>query len=143
MVAYSNFIKRLYISLQLMELDFINNVNEFDESVVRLYNFNRDEAILFRDLIQIVIIENTTRLDLSSIPFIENRNCNLILGLFKTDEGILSSDHETFYCALTKEAYVTMISLLDPFCIKDRKGYQYLYDIDNPIDFLFSPAGSW
>jgi hypothetical protein len=36
-----------------------------------------------------------------------------------------------------------MISLLDPFCIKDRKGYQYLYDIDNPIDFLFSPAGSW
>ena len=52
MVAYSNFIKRLYLSLQLMELDFINNVNEFDESVVRLYNFNREEAILFRDLIQ-------------------------------------------------------------------------------------------
>ena len=52
MVAYSNFIKRLYLSLQLMELDFINNVNEFDESVVRLYNFKRDEAILFRDLIQ-------------------------------------------------------------------------------------------
>ena len=126
-----------------MELDFINNVNEFDESVVRLYNFNKEEAILFRDLIQTVIIKNTTRLDLSSIPFIENRNCNLILGLFKTDEGILSSDHKTFYCALTKEAYITMISLLDPFCIRDRKGYQYLYDIDNPIDFLFSPAGSW
>ena len=143
MVAYSNFIKRLYLSLQLMELDFINNVNEFDESVVRLYNFNREEAILFRDLIQIVIIENTTRLDLSSIPFIENRNCNLILGLFKTDEGILSSDHKTFYCALTKEAYITMIGLLEPFCTKETKGYQYLYDIDNPIDFLFSPAGSW
>lgn len=64
-----------------MELDFINNVNEFDESVVRLYNFNKEEAILFRDLIQTVIIENTKRLDLSLIPFIENRNCNLILGL--------------------------------------------------------------
>ena len=126
-----------------MELDFINNVNEFDESVVRLYNFNKEEAILFRDLIQTVIIENTTRLDLSSIPFIENRNCNLILGHFKTDEGIISSDHNTFYCALTKEAYITMISLLEPFCIKETKGYQYLYDIDNPIDFLFSPAGTW
>jgi hypothetical protein len=126
-----------------MELDFINNVNEFDESVVRLYNFNKEEAILFRDLIKNVIIENKTRLDLSKVPFIENRNCNLILGHFKTDEGILSSDHKTFYCALTKEAYITMINLLEPFCTKETKGYQYLYDIDNPIDFLFSPAGTW
>ncbi|MFT4801187.1 MAG: hypothetical protein ACI93N_000953 [Flavobacteriaceae bacterium] len=126
-----------------MELDFINNVNEFDESVVRLYNFNKEEAILFRDLIKNVVIENKTRLDLSKVPFIENRNCNLILGHFKTDEGILSSDHKTFYCALTKEAYITMINLLEPFCTKETKGYQYLYDIDNPIDFLFSPAGTW
>ena len=126
-----------------MELDFINNVNEFDESVVRLYNFNKEEAILFRDLIKNVVIENKTRLDLSKVPFIENRNCNLILGHFKTDEGILSSDHKTFYCALTKEAYIAMINLLEPFCTKETKGYQYLYDIDNPIDFLFSPAGTW
>jgi hypothetical protein len=126
-----------------MELDFINNINEFDESVVRLYNFDKEEAIMFRDLIKTVVVENTIRLDLSKIPFIENRNCNLILGHFKTDEGILSSDHEIFYCALTKEAYITMISLLEPFCTKETKGYQYLYDIDNPIDFLFSPAGTW
>ena len=110
---------------------------------MQLYNFDKEEAILFRDLIQTVIVENTTRLDLSTIPFIENRNCNLILGHFKTDEGILSSDHKTFYCALTKEAYIAMINLLEPFCTKETKGYQYLYDIDNPIDFLFSPAGTW
>ena len=126
-----------------MELDFINNINEFDESVVRLYNFDKEEAIMFRDLIKTVVVENTIRLDLSKIPFIEIRNCNLILGHFKTDEGIISSDHKTFYCALTKEAYITMLSLLEPFCVKETKGYQYLYDIDNPIDFLFSPAGTW
>jgi len=126
-----------------MKLDFINNVNEFDESVIRLYNFNKTEAIMFRDLITTVVIEKNTRLDLSTVPFIENRNCNLILGHFKTDEGILSSDHKTFYCALTKEAYITMIGLLEPFCTEETKGYQYLYDIDNPIDFLFSPAGTW
>ena len=126
-----------------MQLDFIDNINEFGENVVRLYNFDKYQAIKFRDLIKDTIVKRKQKLVLSQVDFIEIRNCNLILGLFKTDEGIFSVDHKTFYCALTKEAYITMINLLDPFCIKDRKGYQYLYDIDNPIDFLFSPAGSW
>ncbi len=126
-----------------MELDFIENINEFDESVVRLYNFDKSEAILFRDLIKSTIIERNIRLDLSKIDFIENRNCNLIFGLFKTDEGMLSVDNKTFYCALTLENYKNMLTLLEPFCNKDTKSYQYLYDIDNPIDFLFSPAGTW
>lgn len=126
-----------------MELDYINDINEYGESVVRLYNFNKEEAIKFRDLVKEVVVKNNVRLDLSKIPFIESRNCNLILGHFKTDEGILSSDHQTFYCALTKESYLVMLDLLEPFCNKETKGYQYLYDIDNPIDFLFSPAGTW
>lgn len=126
-----------------MELDFIENVNEFDESVVRLYNFDKSEATLFRDLIKSTIIERNIRLDLSKIDFIENRNCNLILGLFKSDEGMLSVDNKTFYCALTLENYKNMLTLIEPFCNKDTKSHQYLYDIDNPIDFLFSPAGTW
>jgi hypothetical protein len=36
-----------------------------------------------------------------------------------------------------------MVALLDPFCNKETKGYQWLYDIDSDIDFLFSPAGTW
>lgn len=126
-----------------MELDFIDNINEFGENVVRLYNFNKSEAIKFRTLINVTIIERNQRLDLSQIDFIETRNCNLILGLFKTDEGILTSDHKTFYCALTLESYSKMLKLLEPFCEKETKGYQYLYDVDNPTDFLFSPAGTW
>ena len=126
-----------------MELDFIDQVNEYGESVVRLYNFTKEEATIFRDLIKSTLIERNIRLDLSKIDFIESRNCNLILGLFKTDEGILSSDHENFYCALTIENYKDMLTLIEPFCNKDTKSHQYLYDIDNPIDFLFSPAGTW
>ncbi len=126
-----------------MELDFIDNVNEFGESVVRLYNFDKSEAIQLRDLIIQTIILKKQRLDLSSLEFIEPRNCNLIFGLFKTDEGILSSDNQTFYCALTLEGYMNMLKLIEPFCHKNTKGHQYLYDIDNPIDFLFSPAGTW
>jgi hypothetical protein len=126
-----------------MQLDFIENINEFGENVVRLYNFDKSQVIKFRALIKDTIVNRKLRLDLSQIDFIENRNCNLILGLFKTDEGMLSSDNKTFYCALTLESYITMLKLLEPFCEKETKGYQYLYDVDNPTDFLFSPAGTW
>ncbi len=126
-----------------MELDFIEDINEFGENVVRLYNFDKRQVIKFRELIKDTIVNRKQRLDLSQVDFIEKRNCNLILGLFKTDEGILSNDNKTFYCALTLESYNNMLKLLEPFCEKETKGYQYLYDIDNPTDFLFSPAGTW
>lgn len=126
-----------------MELDYIENVNGLDENVVRLYNFNKAEAILFKHLIEDTIINKKQRLDLSQVDFIEPRNCNLILGLFKSDEGILSEDNETFYCILTLEGFTEMVRLIEPFCKKESRGYQYLYDIDNPTDLLFSPSASW
>jgi hypothetical protein len=126
-----------------MELDYIANINEFGENVVRLYNFDKAQAIKFKALVEDTIINRKLRLDLSQVDFIQIRNCNLILGLFKTDEGMLSSDNKTFYCALTLESYTTMLKLLQPFCERETKGYQYLYDVDNPTDFLFSPAGTW
>jgi hypothetical protein len=126
-----------------MELDYIENINEFGENVVRLYNFDKSQAIKFRDLIKDIIVNRKQKLDLSQVDFIEKRNCNLILGLFKTNEGIFSNDNKTFYCALTLESYNTMLKLLESFCEKETKGHQYLYDIDNPTDFLFSPAGTW
>ena len=126
-----------------MQLDYIENINEFGENVVRLYNFDKSQVIKFRALINDTIVNRKEKLDLSQIDFIETRNCNLILGLFKTDEGMLSRDNKTFYCALTLESYTKMLKLLEPFCEKETKGYQYLYDVDNPTDFLFSPAGTW
>jgi hypothetical protein len=126
-----------------MELDYIENINEFGENIVRLYNFDKSEAKLFRELIKDTIINRKHKLDLSQVDFIERRNCNLILGLFRTDEGILSKDNRTFYCILTLESYKNILKLLEPFCKKETKAHQFLYDIDNPTDFLFSPAGTW
>ncbi len=126
-----------------MELDYIENVNELDENVVRLYNFDMAEAIKFRDLIKDVIIDKKKKLDLSEVDFITPRNCNLIFGLFTSDEGILTKDNETFFCVLTLESFVNMIKLMEPFCQKESRGYQYLYDVDTPTDLLFSPTASW
>jgi hypothetical protein len=126
-----------------MELDYIENVNGLDENVVRLYNFDKAEAIKFRALIKDVIIDKKKRLDLSEVDFITPRNCNLLFGLFNSDEGILTKNNETFFCVLTMKSYVNMINLIEPFCKKESRGYQYLYDVDCPTDLLFSPTASW
>ena len=125
-----------------MELDYIENVNGLGENVVRLYNFNKAEAIQFRALLQDTIINKKQKLDLSEIDFIAPRNCNLIFGLFKSDEGIITKDNETFFCILTLFGFKNMLKLLEPFCNKESRSFQYLYDIDNPTDLLFSPSAS-
>ena len=125
-----------------MELDYIENVNGLGENVVRLYNFNKAEAIQFRTLLKEKIIDKKLKLDLSEVDFITPRNCNLIFGLFKSDEGIITKDNETFFCILTLIGFKNMLKLLEPFCKKESRSFQYLYDIDNPTDLLFSPSAS-
>jgi hypothetical protein len=126
-----------------MKLDYIKNINEYGENIVRLYDFNMSEAIRFKKIIQETILENIQSLDLSTVDYIEPRNCNLILRPADIDEGIVTSDDEIFYCYLTLEGYKQMITLLEPFCIRETKGYQWLYDVDSQTDFLFSPGGTW
>ncbi|MBU3011053.1 hypothetical protein KO506_06540 [Polaribacter vadi] len=125
-----------------MKLDYIENYNELNENLVRLYNFNKAEAIKFRDLLIEVVILKKQKLDLAQVDFIEPRNCNLILGLFKTDEGILTKDDYNFFCILTLQGFEKMIRLIEPFCNKESRAHQYLYDIDNPTDLLFCPSAS-
>ena len=125
-----------------MQLDYIENINGLDENIVRLYNFRKEEAIFFRDLIKEVIIEKKQKLDLSKVDFIKPRNCNLIFGLFKTDEGILSKDNQTFFCLLTLESFTNMLALIEPFCKKETRAHQYLYDVDTPTDLLFCPSAT-
>lgn len=125
-----------------MELDYIENINGHEQNIVRLYNFNKAEAIQFRELLVATIIDKKQKLDLSQVDFITPRNCNLIFGLFNSDEGIITKDNETFFCVLTIEGFTNMVKLIEPFCKKESKGYQYLYDIDNPTDLMFCPSAT-
>jgi hypothetical protein len=126
-----------------MELDYIENFNEYGDNIVRLYNFDKLQAIQFCQILHQIIIVNKSQLDLSTIDFIEARNCSLMLRISSLDEGITSSDNKIFYCDLTISGYEQMLLLLEPFCKKETKGYQMLYDIDSLTDFLFSPSGTW
>jgi len=126
-----------------MQLDFIDNINEYGDNIVRLYDFDMAEADKFRQIVQQAIVVNKKLLELTSIDFIEARNCTLTLRISEEDEGITTGDNKAFFCDLTVEGYRQMIKLLEQFCKKETRGYQFLYDIDSQTDFLFSPAGTW
>ena len=125
-----------------MEVDYIENFNGLDENLVRLYNFDQKEANKFRELLEETVINKKQKLNLAEVDFIEPRNCNLIFGLFKSDEGILTKDNETFFCILTLESFKNMVKLIEPFCVKESRGHQYLYDVDTPTDLLFCPSAT-
>lgn len=125
-----------------MKLQFLDNVNEYGDQVIRLYNFDKTEARKFQTALKETVLDKHLPLDLNSLDFIESVNCKLILHISDTDEGILSMDHKTFFCDLTIEGYRNMYQLIEPFCLKDTKSFTMLYDLDTQVDFLFSPYGN-
>lgn len=125
-----------------MKLEFLDDVNEYGDQVIRLYNFDKAEAIKFRDDIRNTVINTNSSLDLNTLDYIEHINCKLILHLSETDEGILTMDNKTFFCDLTLDGYKNMVQLIEPFCVKESKSFTMLYDIDTQVDFLFSPYGN-
>lgn len=133
-----------------MKIEFLDDISEGGRfpnaepnQLVRLYDFDSSQAKRFRQTIQKVLIETNKAIDLSTLNFIQPVNCNLTLQISDTDKGITTSDNKYFVCNLTISKYEEMLLLIDPFCVKKINGYQWLYDLDTSIDFLFSPDGSW
>jgi hypothetical protein len=124
-----------------MKLEFLKNINRYDEHAIRLSDFNSSQAVLFREVIVCFIASEEIEINLVNIDFIQYVNCNLTIRISDEDIGISTKDQLNFFCNLTTATYQMLIFLLEPFCKKKSKGYQWLYDIDTPIGFLFS-AGS-
>lgn len=125
-----------------MKLQFLDDVNEYQDQVIRLYSFDMAEAIKFRDALQKTIVDSNLPLDLNTLDFIESVNCKLILHISETDEGILTMDNKTFFCDLTLDGYKNMIYRIEPFCLKETKSFKMLYDLDTQVDFVFAPYGT-
>jgi hypothetical protein len=123
-----------------MKLEFLDSINEYGDHIVKLYDFDKEEAAKFRQAIQETIINAKKPLDLNSLDFIQPVNCKLILHISDTDEGVFSIDNKTFFCDLTIEGYKEMLRLIEPYCNKNTRSFQMLYDLDTEIDLLFSPS---
>jgi hypothetical protein len=120
-----------------MKLEYIEDINGYDEHAVRLSDFDSSQANKFRDVINF-IIENKNPIELTTLDFIELLNCKLTLRVAEEDLGISTTDYVIFSCNLTIGSYKNIAKLLEPFCRKESRGYQWLYDIDTPIGFLLS-----
>jgi hypothetical protein len=125
-----------------MKLDYKSNINAYGDSIVRLFDFGMAEAVLFRDAVQKNLVLNNKSLDLSNLEFIEGFDCTVIFQLSVEDEGLITTDNINFTCGLTLAGYEKMVALMAPFCLKEAKTFQMLYDVDSQIDLLFSPVGS-
>lgn len=121
-----------------MKLEFLYQINEFDEHAVRLSDFNSAQARAFRDVVQQVVVTEKKPLEVHTLDFIDAVNCLFTLRIAAEDIGIEEVSGKHLYCDLTLTGYTTMLNLLEPFCNKESKGYEWLYDLDTPIGFLFS-----
>jgi hypothetical protein len=121
-----------------MKLEFLKNINGYGEHAIRLSDFNSLQAITFRDIVNGLITRDESPVDLAALDFIQSVNCRLTLRTSVEDTGIFTEDNKDFFCDLTTTTYQAIAVLLEPFCRKESKGYQWLYDIDTPIGFLFS-----
>ena len=126
-----------------MKLEYLDNINDKGDNIVRLFDFDNVQAEKFRKTIQQTIIGNKNKLDLETLDFVETKNCNLTFRITDTDKGITTKDSKIFFCDLTVDTYNNMINLLEPFCHRQNNGHQWLYDINTPIDLLFSQTGDW
>ena len=126
-----------------MQLEYINSVNAVGENIMRLYDFDNVAAKQFQQLLKQNIIEEKNALDLNLVDFICPINCSLVLRIADENIGIHSENNFFFFCDLTIESYNEMIQLIEPFCHKKLKSYQWLYDLDTLTGFLFSPAGTF
>lgn len=123
-----------------MKLEFLDTINEYGDHIVKLYDFDKEEAAKFRQAILETVINANKPLDLNSLDFIQPVNCKLIFHISDTDEGVFSIDNQTFFCDLTIEGYTEMLRLIEPYCNKNTRSFQMLYDLDTEIDLLFSPS---
>lgn len=126
-----------------MKLEYLGIVNDDKDEIVRLFDFESGEALKLKEEIAFFLLRDISELQISNLPFLNSINCNLKFRKSNENKGILKSTDNTFVCELTNESFQNMILLIEPFCLKDKSGFQWLYDINTPIDLLFSQSGDW
>lgn len=125
-----------------MNIDFFDKTHRdhAEDCVLLLSGFDFSGAITFCSIIE------------SLIHNAENENCvgtnkqgklmklDFCLG---NDFGIRRLRENHFKCELTLVKYHEMLVLALPYTKNERLGFQYLYDLSNPIEFILSPSGIW
>ena len=126
-----------------MKLQHLPSAPTVDEELIRLFDFGPEETNMLVAAITHWLRDSSTPLELDKLPFMSTENCTLRFLLAAHDEGIHKVSPGAYDCRLTLDSFGQMLELMGPFRRDGTTGFQWLYDLDTPIEFLFSPNGSW
>jgi hypothetical protein len=114
------------------------------DSILRVYDFDTEQACQFRDILSKLSKGLISEFDLSDLPFVNSVDgCHLILKVARWDEGIIQITDADFECKLTEINWENAVGLIECFCEGNVTGFQWLYDLCTDIEFLFSADGHW
>ena len=80
---------------------------------------------------------------LSEQTYICYKEVRLELRLSNKDYGISRENEMSFVCNLSTSAYKNAINLIEQLLRNEMNGFQWLYDIDIPVEFLVSKDAKW
>lgn len=126
-----------------MKLEHLSSAPPRDEELVRLFDFGPEETNMLIAAITHWLRDSSTPLELDKLPFMSTENCTLRFLVAAHDEGIREVSPSAYDCRMTLDSFRRMLELMGPFSKGQTGSYQWLYDLGTPIEFLFSPKGSW
>lgn len=129
-----------------MKIEYLSDTNPAHpkDAILRAFDFDSSEACEFRDVLRRLSDGSLSEILLNDLPFFTAvGGCHLVLKVGSRDEGIIAKSGNDFECILKKNTWEDAVCLVEPFCEEDLSGYQWLYDLNTDIEFLFSPNGNW
>lgn len=126
-----------------MKLEYLADGSD-DCPLIRLYDFDRVEAVWLREIFDSLAHGSRQRISLHDEPRIEAiGGCQLELRLGRRGIGIPKSKRMRFECTLSPEGWADVASLMDPFCETEHVNvYQWLNE-QGEVSLLLSPNGKW
>jgi hypothetical protein len=114
------------------------------DSILRVFDFDSSEACHFRNFLSGLANGSISEINLSGLPFVSAvGGCNLVLKVGTMDKGMIRISSGVFECILTRDTWQNAERLVEPFCTRNLRGFQWLYNLNTDIQFLFSPNGKW
>jgi hypothetical protein len=115
-----------------MKLEYLKNTSSENpkQCILRLYDFDAEQASQFRDILVNLANGSIAEFDLSDLPFVIGIDgCKLILKAGSYDYGILPRSYNEFVCILTKVDWESAAGLIGGFCSGNTSGYQWLLNL--------------
>ena len=129
-----------------MKLDRVEDINEYHDSVIRIWDFSRDDLAALVDAFSEIVSGATSQLELRTRTRLENVDgTQLIIAVSDVDKGVVTGEQpDIFWCRLTSHTWMQNITSIQHLMENDfTRGYHWLHNCNVPYELLLSFSGKW